>query len=30
VIDVEVTDEAVELIRRRGGRMAVDFVPPLV
>lgn len=27
--DITVTDMAVELIRDRGGRVALDFIPPI-
>lgn len=28
-MDINFTDEAVELVRRRGGVAVIDFIPPL-
>jgi hypothetical protein len=28
-MQVEVSDEALELIRQRGGTAAIDFIPPI-
>lgn len=28
-MELNLTDEAVELARRRGGVIAVDFIPPI-
>jgi hypothetical protein len=28
-MDIAVTEEALELARKRGGVMAVDFIPPI-
>ena len=28
-MDVQITAEALELIRQRGGAAAIDFIPPI-
>jgi hypothetical protein len=28
-LNIELSTEALELIRRRGGRAAIDFIPPI-
>jgi len=28
-LEIELTEEALALVRRRGGTMALDFIPPL-
>jgi hypothetical protein len=28
-MNISISDEAMELVRERGGMMALDFIPPL-